>query len=85
MRSQITYIATTCTGHFFLGCEIGQLVNLKTGGNVVSGGGGGGGSGILLVGMCESVFGNQPQSYTWPFFKKKHKKQPIHILDNTES
>ena len=27
MRSQITYIATTCTGHFFLGCEIGQLVN----------------------------------------------------------
>ena len=45
MRSQIThiYIATTCTGHLFLGFEIGQLVNLKTGGNVVSVGGGGGG------------------------------------------
>ena len=32
------------------------------------GGGGGGNSGILLVRMCESEFGNQPQSYTWPFF-----------------
>ena len=48
---------------------LGQLVNLKTGGNVVSGGGGGGcNSGILLVRMCESVLRNQPQSYTWLFF-----------------
>ena len=80
MRSQIKYIATTCTAHFFLGCEIGQLVNLKTGGNVVSGGGGGGGgSGILLVWMCESVFGNQPQSYTWPFKKKNTQKNSLFI------
>ena len=34
------------------------------------GGRGGGDSGILLVRMCESVFGNQPQSYTW------HLKKP---------
>ena len=36
--------------------------------NTKCGYGGGVNSWILLVRMCESVFGNQPQSYTWPFF-----------------
>ena len=85
MRSQITFIATTCTGHFFLGCEIDQLVNLKTGDNVVSrGGGGGGGGGGLgnIIGTDVRVSIWKPTQIIYLAFKKT---QPIHILDNRES
>ena len=83
MRSQITDIANTCTGHFFLGCEIGQLVNLKTGGNVVSGGVGGGVTrGYYWYGCASQYLETNPNHIPGLFFKKK---KPIHILDNTES
>ena len=39
--------------------------------------GGGCNSGVISVRVCEPVFWNQTQSYTWPL----KKKQPIHILD----
>ena len=86
MRSQITYRATTCTGHFFLGCEIGQLVNLKTGGNVVSGGGGGGAREYYWYGCASQYLETNPNHIPGLLKKTTHKKkQPIHILDNTES
>ena len=82
------YIATTCAGHFFLGCEIGQLVNLKTGGNLVSRGGGGVGGGGLwdIIGsdVRVSIWKPTPIIYL-AFSLKTNKQQPIQILDNTES
>ena len=36
---------------------------------------------VMSVRVCESVFGNQPQAYTWPL----KKTQTIHILDFTAS
>ena len=81
MRSQITFIATTFTGNFFLGCEIDQLVNLKTGGNVVSEGGGGGLGNIIGTDVRVSIW--KPTPIIYLAFKKK--RQPIHILDNRES
>ena len=40
----------------------------------------GGNSEVILEWVCEPVFKNQPQPYTWPL-----KKHPIHILEFTES
>ena len=85
MRSQFTYIyiTTACTGHFFLGFEIGQLVNLKTGDYVVSGGGVT--LGYYWYGCASQYLETNPNHIPGLFFKKKQKTQPIHILDNTES
>ena len=36
------------------------------------GGGGGGNYGVILVRVCEPVFQNLPDSYTWPSKKRTH-------------
>ena len=77
MGSQITYIATTCTGHFFLGCEIGQLVNLKTGGNVVSGGWGGL---VNIIGTDVRVSIWKPTPIIYLAFLKKKQKKPSQFI-----
>ena len=63
---------------------MGQLVNFKTGGNVVSvGGGGGGGLGnIIGTDVRVSIWKPTPNIYIPSIFLKK--TQPIHILDNTQ-
>ena len=57
---------------FLYWCEIDQLVNLKTGGNVVSGGCGGGGGLGNIIGTDVRVSIWKPTPIIYLAFKKKH-------------